>query len=81
MLILNPPTSASDFCIGLIGSACVRLLHEVGWDVVGVDNDMRRQFFGEQGTALPVVEQLCATLSRSGISSWIYATTRASVSF
>jgi CDP-paratose 2-epimerase len=49
---------------GLIGSECVRLLHELGWDVVGIDNDMRRHFFGAQGTTLPVVEQLRATLPR-----------------
>lgn len=49
---------------GLIGSACVRLLHEEGWNVVGVDNDMRRQFFGDQGTTQPVVEELRATLPR-----------------
>jgi len=35
---------------GLIGSACVRLLADQGWDVVGVDNDMRRQFFGPLGS-------------------------------
>ena len=33
---------------GLIGSECVRLLAHEGWKVIGVDNDMRRQFFGEQ---------------------------------
>ena len=49
---------------GLIGSACARLLHEEGWDVVGVDNDMRRQFFGEHGTTLPVVQELRASLPR-----------------
>jgi CDP-paratose 2-epimerase len=49
---------------GLIGSECARLLHDEGWDVVGVDNDMRRQFFGEQGTTLPVVQDLRATLPR-----------------
>lgn len=47
---------------GLIGSECVRLLCEEGWEVLGVDNDMRRQFFGEQGTTEPVVKQLIATL-------------------
>ena len=47
---------------GLIGSDCVRLLCHEGWDVVGVDNDMRRQFFGEAGTIRPVVEELIATL-------------------
>ena len=49
---------------GLIGSACARLLHEEGWDVIGVDNDMRRQFFGEPGTTLPVVQELRANLPR-----------------
>src|SRR5208337_4345082 len=49
---------------GLIGSACARLLHENGWEVIGVDNDMRRQFFGEQGTTLPVVQELRASLAR-----------------
>lgn len=49
---------------GLIGSECVRLLSQEGWDVVGVDNDMRREFFGEQGTTQPVVQELVATLPR-----------------
>ena len=43
---------------GLIGSACVRLLAEDGWNVVGVDNDLRRHFFGAQGTTGPVVQNL-----------------------
>jgi CDP-paratose 2-epimerase len=49
---------------GLIGSECARVLHAEGWDVVGLDNDMRRQFFGEQGTTLPVVQELRETLPR-----------------
>jgi CDP-paratose 2-epimerase len=49
---------------GLIGSACVRLLHEEGWDIVGIDNDMRRQFFGEQGTTQPVTAELLQLLPR-----------------
>ena len=49
---------------GLIGSECARLLHHEGWDVIGVDNDMRRQFFGEQGSTLPVVQELRANLPR-----------------
>jgi CDP-paratose 2-epimerase len=43
---------------GLIGSECVRMLAEQGWEVVGVDNDMRSRFFGPQGTTHPVVEDL-----------------------
>jgi CDP-paratose 2-epimerase len=49
---------------GLIGSECVRHLSAEGWEVVGIDNDMRRQFFGEQGTTHPVVEELRTTLAR-----------------
>lgn len=49
---------------GLIGSECVRQLSAAGWDVIGIDNDMRRQFFGEQGTTRPVVHDLQATLPR-----------------
>ena len=48
---------------GLIGSECVRLLCRQGWDVVGVDNDMRSQFFGPQGTTRPVVEVLLREFS------------------
>jgi len=47
---------------GLIGSECVRLLSEEGWRVAGADNDMRRQFFGEQGTTRPVIDALRATI-------------------
>src|SRR6266849_8213452 len=47
---------------GLIGSECVRLLSEQGWKVIGADNDMRRQFFGDEGTTEPVIRELCASL-------------------
>jgi CDP-paratose 2-epimerase len=43
---------------GLIGSACVELLSKSGWSVTGVDNDMRRQFFGDAGSTAPMVEYL-----------------------
>src|SRR5205823_6538735 len=49
---------------GLIGSECVRVLSREGWEVVGIDNDMRAQFFGQEGTTRPVVEELRATLPR-----------------
>jgi CDP-paratose 2-epimerase len=48
---------------GLIGSECVRLLGREGWHVIGVDNDLRRQFFGEAGTTQPVVEDLIQSLT------------------
>jgi len=34
---------------GLIGSEAVVTFDSLGWDVHGVDNNMRRQFFGEDG--------------------------------
>jgi CDP-paratose 2-epimerase len=43
---------------GLIGSECVRMLARSGWSVVGVDNDMRQQFFGPAGTTRQVVRDL-----------------------
>ncbi len=43
---------------GLAGSECVRLLSEHDWDVTGIDNDMRQEFFGPQGTTAAVVEEL-----------------------
>ena len=49
---------------GLIGSECVRTLSREGWDVVGIDNDMRARFFGPQGTTRPVVEELVSSLPR-----------------
>jgi CDP-paratose 2-epimerase len=47
---------------GLIGSECVRALAGEGWSVIGVDNDMRQQFFGPAGTTRPVVESLIAAI-------------------
>src|SRR5947208_15585408 len=47
---------------GLIGSECVRVLCGEGWDVVGIDNDMRAQLFGPEETTRPVVDDLITTL-------------------
>ena len=47
---------------GLIGSECVRMLGKNGWSVVGVDNDMRQQFFGAAGTTRQVVRDLIDSL-------------------
>jgi CDP-paratose 2-epimerase len=35
---------------GLIGSETVQFFGELGFDVVGIDNDMRRVFFGEEAS-------------------------------
>ena len=45
---------------GLIGSECVRRLCSEDWSVVGVDNDLRREFFGDAGSTRQVVEELVA---------------------
>jgi CDP-paratose 2-epimerase len=47
----------------LIGSECSSLLCAEGWDVVGVDNDMRSQLFGSLETTRPVVAEVTGTLS------------------
>ncbi len=38
---------------GLIGSQCVDFFTAKGFDVVGIDNNMRRYFFGEEASTLP----------------------------
>lgn len=37
-------------CSGLVGSECATLLGSQGWNVVGVDNNMRQFFFGPAGS-------------------------------
>jgi CDP-paratose 2-epimerase len=43
---------------GLIGSESVRHFVEAGYDVIGLDNDMRAQFFGPQASTTPVTAVL-----------------------
>jgi CDP-paratose 2-epimerase len=43
---------------GLIGSEAARHFAGLGLDVVGIDNDMRRQFFGADASTLPQRERL-----------------------
>lgn len=43
---------------GLIGSETVRFLHAQGLDVVGIDNDMRRYFFGADASTQWNAERL-----------------------
>jgi CDP-paratose 2-epimerase len=43
---------------GLIGSESVRHFVEAGYDVIGLDNDMRAQFFGPDASTRPVTEAL-----------------------
>lgn len=41
-------------CNGLIGSQCVSYFHKLGFEIFGIDNDMRSYFFGKQATTIPV---------------------------
>lgn len=47
---------------GLIGSECVRLLCERGWEVAGIENNTRRVLFGDAGSTEPVVDALRSKL-------------------
>ncbi|NTV29327.1 MAG: NAD-dependent epimerase/dehydratase family protein [Candidatus Omnitrophica bacterium] len=39
-------------CAGLVGSESVRFFHEQGMRVIGIDNDMRSYFFGDDGSTV-----------------------------
>lgn len=47
---------------GLIGSESVRYFAQEGFDVVGIDNDMRAYFFGEEASTRASSERLVAEL-------------------
>ena len=49
---------------GLIGSETTKWFHQQGFDVVGIDNDMRAWFFGDQASTLPTRQKLESTLKR-----------------
>ena len=43
---------------GLIGSEVVRYFNQLGWEIIGVDNNMRADFFGPKGDTRWVQAQL-----------------------
>lgn len=47
---------------GLIGSETVKRFHEEGFDVVGIDNDMRAYFFGEDASTKSTATGLANSL-------------------
>ena len=49
---------------GLIGSEATRKFHAEGFDVVGIDNDMRAVFFGADASTAPTRTALQRTLKR-----------------
>src|SRR5262245_1551203 len=49
---------------GLIGSESAKRFHAEGFDVIGIDNDMRARFFGPAASTAATRATLIATLSR-----------------
>jgi CDP-paratose 2-epimerase len=49
---------------GLIGSETSQKFHNEGFDVVGIDNDMRARFFGPEASTAQTRERLVKSLSR-----------------
>ena len=49
---------------GLIGSESSKWFHGQGFDIVGIDNDMRAEFFGPQASTAPARRELERCLSR-----------------
>src|SRR5687767_3885900 len=47
---------------GLVGSEAVKHFYRLGWDVVGIDNDMRSVFFGPEASTSPVSNALKISL-------------------
>lgn len=45
-------------CNGLIGSQCVSYFHDLGFTIVGIDNDMRSYFFGAEASTIPTGQSL-----------------------
>lgn len=49
---------------GLIGSETARRFHQKGLDVIGIDNDMRARFFGQDASTASNREKLAGELKR-----------------
>ncbi|HYQ03639.1 MAG TPA: NAD-dependent epimerase/dehydratase family protein [Polyangiaceae bacterium] len=49
---------------GLIGSETAKFVHEKGMEVVGIDNNLRKYFFGEDGSTEWNTQQLKTSLTR-----------------
>ncbi len=52
------PTAIVTGSGGLVGSESVRHFVEAGYSVVGLENDMRAEFFGPEASTAPVTERL-----------------------
>ena len=49
---------------GLIGSEACKKFHTEGFDVIGIDNDMRARFFGPEASTADTRRRLQASLKR-----------------
>jgi CDP-paratose 2-epimerase len=49
---------------GLIGSETCKRFHAEGFDVIGIDNDMRARFFGAEASTASTRDRLLASLKR-----------------
>ena len=56
------PTAIVTGSGGLIGSESVQHFVEAGYDVIGLDNDMRAYFFGSTASTAPTTDRLLRTL-------------------
>ena len=56
------PTAIVTGSGGLIGSESVRHFVSEGFDVIGIENDMRARFFGPSASTAPTTQQLVDTL-------------------
>jgi CDP-paratose 2-epimerase len=59
------PTAIVTGSGGLIGSESVRHFVEAGFDVIGLDNDMRVQFFGPEASTAPTTARLLSAFGDS----------------
>ena len=64
---------------GLVGSEAVAAFADLGLDVVGIDNDMRRVFFGEAGSTAWNIARLKSSLGRRYIHHDIDVRDRAAI--
>jgi CDP-paratose 2-epimerase len=55
------PTALVTGAGGLVGAEAVRHFVEAGYDVVGVENDMRARYFGPSASTRAVTDQLTLT--------------------
>jgi nucleoside-diphosphate-sugar epimerase len=61
---------------GLIGSELTAYLDRDGWTVHGVDNNLRREFFGEHGDTAPTSSGCAARRGDSSTTTSTFATGR-----